>query len=133
MATELVTWYPPDVSLLLGRSFAAAPMFERPPSLRFSHALPYGAILHDDGVQFTVFSRSPTALRVLLYGRVEDREPGEVIDFDPELNRWGDVWSVFVPGMAAGQLYHFQADGPYDPSRGHRFDSRARLIDPAAK
>ena len=35
--------------------------------------------------------------------------------------------------MAAGQLYHFQADGPVDPDRGHRFDPRARLIDPYAK
>ena len=133
MATDLQSWYPPDVSFLLGRSFVPSPMFERPPSLRFSHALPYGAILHDDGVQFTVFSRSATALRVLLYDKVDDREPSEAIDFDLELNRWGDVWSVFVPGMTAGQLYHFQADGPYLPEAGQHFDPRARLIDPYAK
>jgi glycogen operon protein len=38
-----------------------------------------------------------------------------------------------VPGILPGQLYHFQADGPFDPARGHRFDSNARLIDPYAK
>ena len=32
-----------------------------------------------------------------------------------------------------GQLYHFQADGPFDPDQGHLFDSSARLIDPYAK
>jgi glycogen operon protein len=108
-------------------------MYERPPSLKFNHPLPYGAILHEDGVQFAVVSRSARAMRALLYDGVEDREPSEIIDFDPNLNRWGDIWSVFVPGMAAGQLYHFQADGPFDPDHGQRFDSEARLIDPYAK
>jgi len=65
--------------------------------LRFAHPLPYGAILHDGGVQFVVFSRSATAMRVLLYEKPEDPDPCEVIDFDPDLNRWGDIWSVFVP------------------------------------
>ena len=133
MAIDINPWYPRDVSLLLGRSYEPSPMFERPPSLKFTHPLPYGAIVHDDGVQFVVFSRSATAMRLLLYNQVSDRESFEIIDFDPELNRWGDVWSVFVPGMTAGQLYHFQADGPFEPERGHRFDSRARLIDPYAK
>ena len=91
------------------------------PELQFTHPLPYGAILHDGGVQFVVFSRSATAMRVLLYDNVDDREPAEIIDFDPDLNRWGDIWSIFVPGIGPGQLYHFQADGPYDPKRGQSF------------
>ena len=60
-------------------------------------------------------------------------EPADIIEFDPDLNRWGHVWSVFVPGTAAGQLYHFQADGPHEPLRGYRFDPQARLIDPYCK
>ena len=32
-----------------------------------------------------------------------------------------------------GQLYHLQADGPFAPHEGHRFDGRARLIDPYAR
>ena len=36
-------------------------------------------------------------------------------------------------GLEAGQLYHFQTDGPYDPSRGLLFRSNARLIDPYAR
>src|SRR5690606_26773231 len=88
------------------------------PTLQFSYPLPYGAILHDEGVQFVVYSRSATAMRVLLYNRVSDREPSQVIEFDPATDRWGDIWSVIVPGLKAGTLYHFQADGPYDPQRG---------------
>ncbi len=103
------------------------------PALQFSQTLPYGAIIHDGGVQFVVFSRSATAMRVLLYDEVDDPEPAEIIDFDRDTDRWGDIWSVFVPGLQAGQLYHFQAEGPYDPEHGQRFDGRARLIDPYAK
>ena len=72
-------------------------------------------------------------MRVLLYTHIDDREPAEIVDFDPDLNRWGDLWSLFVPGLKAGQLYHFQADGPFDPQHGQRFDSKARLLDPYAK
>src|SRR5215470_40632 len=58
------------------------------PALQFTHSLPYGAILHEGGVQFVVFSRSASAMRLLLYDRVEDREPSEVIEFNRETDRW---------------------------------------------
>lgn len=103
------------------------------PELQFTHLLPYGALIHDRGVQFVVFSRSATAMRLLLYDHVDDREPAEIISFDQDTDRWGDIWSVFVPGVGPGQLYHLQADGPYDPQHGLLFDGRARLIDPYAK
>ena len=103
------------------------------PALQFTHPLPYGAIIHDGGVQFVVFSRSATAMRVLLYDNVDDREPTEIVQFDADTDRWGDVWSVFVQGCQSGQLYHFQADGPYEPELGQRFDGTAQLIDPYAR
>ncbi len=102
-------------------------------ALQFAHPLPYGAIAHDGGVQFVVFSRSATAMRVLLYDTPEDHEPTEIVHFDPDSDRWGDVWSIFVPELPPGQLYHLQADGPYEPEMGHRFDGTARLIDPYAR
>ncbi len=109
------------------------------PPLQFSFPLPYGAVLQEGagrrtgGVQFVVYSHSATAMRVLLYDGVGDRDPAEAIELDPESDRWGDIWSIFVPGLGPGQLYHFQADGPFDPERGQRFDGAARLIDPYAK
>jgi len=103
------------------------------PKLQFTHMLPYGAILHENGVQFVVFSRSATAMRLLLYENVEDLDPEETIEFNRETDRWGDIWSIFVPGVSIGQLYHFQADGPNDPEQGQWFDGTARLIDPYAK
>ena len=103
------------------------------PELQFTHMLPYGAVVGDSGVQFVVFSRNAKEMRLLLYDDVNDTEPTEILNFCPNQNRWGDIWSIFVPGLRAGQLYHFQASGPHDPPRGMRFDSNARLIDPYAK
>ena len=108
-------------------------MSTAPLELQFTHPLPYGAILHDGGVQFVIFSRWATGMRVLLYERVSDRDPAEILHFHPDSDRWGDIWSLFVPGLSAAQLYHLQADGPFEPARGHRFDGRARLIDPYAR
>ena len=103
------------------------------PALQFTYSLPYGAVVTDRGVQFVVFSRSASEMRVLLYDSVDDREPTEIVPLDRDTDRWGDVWSVFVPGLVPGQLYHFQAGGPYDPESGQWFDGKARLIDPYAK
>lgn len=99
---------------------------------QFAYPFPYGATIRDGGVQFSVFSRSAQEMRLLLYSSVDDTEPDSVITFDREVDRWGDIWSLFVPGTSAGQLYHFQASGPYAPRIGHRFDGKARLIDPYA-
>ena len=117
-------------------SLTRAPSVIMPSSQRFMqfrYPLPYGAILQEEGVQFSVYSHSATAMRVLLYRRVGDREPYRIAEFNPSTDRWGDIWSLFVPGLKAGQLYHFQADGPHAPQEGHRFDPRARLIDPYAR
>lgn len=108
-------------------------MSMRSPLLHSNCDLPYGALLRDGGVQFSVVSRYATGMRLLLYSSVDDTEPSDVICLDPSYYRWGDVWTCFLEGIQPGQLYHFQADGPYDPAAGHRFDSRARLIDPYAK
>jgi isoamylase len=114
-------------------TFDLRPMTLVHPPMQFSLGLPYGAVLQEGGVQFVVVSKSATAMRVLLYDRVDQRDPSDVIVCNPELDRWGDVWSVFVPGIGAGQLYHFQADGPWDPARGQRFNGKSRLIDPYAR
>jgi isoamylase len=90
----------------------------------------FGAAVTERGVEFLVYSHSATAMRLLLYDQVSDLEPAEVIDLDPEGDRWGDVWRGFVRGIGHGQLYHLQADGPFDPNRGYWFDGSRRLIDP---
>ena len=100
------------------------------PALQFNYPLPYGDRARRRRCGSTVFSRSATAMRLLIYNHVDDPEPSEIIPFNRDTDRWGDVWSIFVPGVNPGLLYHFQADGPFDPERGQRFDGFSlRLID----
>ena len=49
------------------------------PSLQFAYQPPFGATINNTGVQFSVFSRSATAMRLLLYNDVADPEPSEII------------------------------------------------------
>ncbi len=122
---------------LTRHAFVVMPKTPRKPAatstVQFNYPLPYGAVLRDGGVQFVVFSKSATAMRVLLYHRTGDRDPYRIVEFNPESDRWGDIWSVFVPDLKEGQLYHFQTEGPFAPAQGHRFDPLARLIDPYAR
>ena len=104
------------------------------PKLQFTHMLPYGAILHENGVQFVVFSRSATAMRLLLYDErrtIPSRKRSSSSIARPTAGAISGA-SLF-PACSAGQLYHFQADGPHDPEHGQWFDGNARLIDPYAK
>lgn len=94
---------------------------------------PLGATPGPDGVNFSVFSRNGTRVILNLYRNSEDNDPYAVIDFDPKLNRTGDIWHVFVPGIKAGALYTYQVDGPFEPSEGHRFNVKQLLFDPYAK
>ena len=116
-------------------SIRVAPLSLRPcrsgkPALKFTHPLPYGAIVHDGGVQFVVFSRNATAMRVLLYDGVDDPEPSGHHRIRSRSEPLGRYLERVRSRHRAGQLYHFQADGPHEPQRGYRFDPQARLIDP---
>jgi glycogen operon protein len=61
-----------------------------------------------------------------------DAKSVRAIDLDPERNRTGDIWHVWLNGIAPGQLYAYRVDGPYQPSEGHRFNFDKLLLDPFA-
>jgi isoamylase len=94
--------------------------------------LPSGTNPHGDGVNFSLFSRHATGVRLEFYDHIADRKPARVIDLDPVRHRTGDIWHVWVRGIAPGQLYAYRIEGPYDPAAGHRFNSRKLLLDPYA-
>ena len=103
---------------------------------RLEPALTYvsdcGPLVTEGGVTFRVVSHDATAMRLLLYDTVDDLDPAEVIEFDPDY-RQGSVWHVSEKSIGHGTMYHFQADGPRDPERGLWFDRNTRLIDPYAQ
>jgi isoamylase len=91
---------------------------------------PLGATVTDGGVNFSLFSRSATRVDLLLFDREDDAQPARVISIDPSTNRSYHYWHVFVPGVQPGQIYGYQAAGPFDPANGMRFDPAKVLLDP---
>jgi glycogen operon protein len=93
-------------------------------------ALPLGALLSENGVNFSLFSRNADSITLLLF---ESDAPGSAyqkLKLDPIKNRTGDVWHCYIAGLKAGTLYLYLADGPYAPERGFRFNPYKALIDP---
>ena len=87
-----------------------------------------GALLLEDGVEFSVFSRHGDAVFVCLFVDSGERETA----------RWrlggrdDDIHHGFIPGVRAGARYGLRVEGPYDPARAHLFDPLKFLVDPRA-
>jgi isoamylase len=94
--------------------------------------LPLGTHESAGGVNFALFSRNASRVRLELFDRAADATPAKVIDLDPARNRTGDVWHVWLEGIRSGQLYAYRVDGPYEPKEGHRFNFNKLLLDPCA-
>lgn len=94
--------------------------------------LTLGASKTGEGVNFVVFSRYATRVRLELFDHPEDATPARTIDLDPAQNRTGDLWHIRVKGIVSGQLYAYRVDGPYEPYKGHRFNFNRLLLDPFA-
>src|SRR5512147_620465 len=82
------------------------------------------------GVNFSVYSKHATRLDLLLFDDVDDHSARRVIRLDPQVHRSGEYWHVHVPGLGAGQLYGWAADGPWLPQQALRFDATKVLLDP---
>lgn len=98
-----------------------------------SYPYPIGPTLASAGANFSVFSTSATRMEIVLFDHSDASQPARVISLDPNHDRTSHYWHTFVPGITAGQLYGFRADGPNDPANGQRFDSQKVLLDPYGK
>jgi isoamylase len=94
---------------------------------------PLGATPDKDGVNFSLFSRNATAVDLLLFEKHDDRDPFQVIQLDPYVNKTFHFWHCYVRGLRPGTHYAYRVDGPSDMSAGHRFNKKKVLIDPYAK
>ena len=87
-----------------------------------------GAAVLEGGVNFTLFSRHAEAVELCLFDRsgregARHRLPAEQ----------GGIWHGFLPGAGPGLAYGYRVHGPYEPSRGHRFNPSKMLVDPCAR
>jgi glycogen operon protein len=100
--------------------------------VRAGSPLPLGTQERAGGVNFALFSRHASRVRLELFDHPEHKVPARVIDLDSARNRTVDVWHVWVAGIGPGQLYAYRVDGPYEPGKGHRFNFNRLLLDPFA-
>ncbi|NMC74693.1 MAG: glycogen debranching enzyme, partial [Geobacteraceae bacterium] len=101
--------------------------------MRRGRSHPLGATVLCDGVNFSVYSRNCTSMELLLFDSADSTHPSRVITLCPNLNRTGNYWHTFVPGLNPGQIYAFRAHGPYEPEKGLLFDPGKILLDPYGK
>ena len=76
--------------------------------VRAGAPLPLGTQAIAGGINFALFSRHATRVRLELFAHPEDAKPVRVIDLDPVRHRTGDVWHVWVAGINPGQLYAYR-------------------------
>ena len=98
---------------------------------RVDTGLPYplGATWDGSGVNFALFSASAEKVELCLFDPGGRRQV-EAIALPEQTH---EVWHGYLPDARPGQLYGYRVYGPYDPSRGHRFNPHKLLIDPYAK
>ena len=101
-------------------------------AVRAGSPLPLGTHPEGDGVNFALFSRHATRVRLEFSDHPGDKTPSRVIELDPIRHRTGDVWHIWVRSIHAGQLYAYRIEGPYRPQEGHRFNANKLLLDPFA-
>ena len=103
------------------------------PAVCPGRSYPLGATVCPDGVNFSLFSKTATAVELLLFDDPLAPEPAQVIRLEPPVHRTFCYWHVLVRRIGAGQIYGYRVYGPMDPDSGHRFDGQKLLLDPYAR
>jgi glycogen operon protein len=89
---------------------------------------PLGATLDETGANFAYPAPGATAISICLF----DAQGRETIRL-PLPGRTGDVHHGHIAGLADGAKYGLRVEGPWKPSRGHRFNPHKLLVDPWAR
>jgi glycogen operon protein len=100
-----------------------------PARLETGKPYPLGATWDGLGVNFAVFSAHAERIEICLFNANGRRE---IARYDlPECT--DEVWHGYLPDAGPGTVYGYRAHGPYEPTKGHRFNPTKLLLDPYAK
>ncbi|MDI1450454.1 glycogen debranching protein GlgX [Polyangium sp. 6x1] len=91
---------------------------------------PLGSFYDGFGVNFAVFSENAERVELCLFESPDDRSERDRLVL-PE--RTAHVFHGYVPALRPGQLYGYRVHGPYEPTRGLRFNPHKLLCDPYAQ
>src|SRR4051794_14348608 len=103
-----------------------------PYQIERGYAHPLGSTPDEKGVNFSIFSQNATGVQLLLFDAHNSPEPIQVVNLHPWRNKTFHFWHVYVVGLKPGAHYAYRVDGPWDLSRGHRFNRNKVLVDPHA-
>ncbi len=87
---------------------------------------PLGVTLGKDGANVAVFSKYATKIFICIFDAEKETRRIELTE------RSGDIHFAWVENISAGTRYGLRADGPWQPTQGHRFDVSKLLVDPLA-
>jgi glycogen operon protein len=97
---------------------------------------PLGAtwVEDEEAYNFALFSRHATGVMLLLYTEDDIVTPVYQFAFNHYRNKSGHIWHCRIPveNIRGAKYYAYRIDGPYDPSRGYRFNQQKLLLDPYA-
>lgn len=90
---------------------------------------PLGASWDGRGVNFALFSDNAERVELCLFDASGNKEAGRVTLPD----QTDGVWHGYLPDGRPNMLYGYRVHGPYEPTKGHRFNPNKLLIDPYAR
>ena len=93
----------------------------------------FGAVITKGGVNFSIYSRDAAKVKLVLFENDFDKKPSAIMNLDPQKNRTGDIWHIFLEGASEGLLYLYKVEGPYNPPQGLRFNQHKYILDPYSK
>jgi len=89
---------------------------------------PLGATWDGEGVNFALFTEHADRVELCLFD-----EPGEQVQNVTVPEQTDQVWHCYLPDARPGQRYGYRVHGPWEPTKGHRFNPAKLLLDPYAK
>jgi isoamylase len=90
---------------------------------------PLGATWDGEGVNFAIFSEHAQKIELCLFDKSGRRELHS-INMSEQTDQ---VWHCYLPEARPELLYGYRVHGPYEPSKGLRFNPHKLLLDPYAK
>ncbi len=91
---------------------------------------PQGATWDGAGVNFSLYSEHATKVELCLFDSPTAAKESARIVLPEQTDM---VWHGYLPDVEPGQLYGYRVHGPYEPKKGHRFNSNKIVLDPYAK
>jgi len=97
---------------------------------------PFGVrwIEEDNAFNFSLYSKYATGVILLCYTEKDPARPVFKFRFQHPVYKTGSIWHCRIPTseLRGATLYGYRIEGPFEPDRGHRFDSQKVLLDPYA-